>query len=385
MTTAKVLKAYPLNPPEPAGPIKKGGVLKVAAGFSLATFDPTKGAAGATLTPINCVYNRVVTFKTGPDYDPDHPQIVPDLAQKWEQPDPQTITFTLTPNVKFQNVAPLNGRLLTADDIKYAYGKYAAGGVNQGLVADVDSVTVVDPNTVTFKLKSAFPDMLYRIASRYLTVFPHEIGDSANVDTTMVGTGPMMFSKADPGTGITFVKNPDYFGGAPNLDGFEIDFVADPATLLGQFRAGQVGFSFGIPGASVDDANTLLDSVPNLLGMHGQPINGNMVLMLNLTNPKYKDPRVRQALALALNHDQIGQQAFTTYYFGSQIPWALVLDQPDSPKQMGKWFAANPTDAKALLAAAGQSNLEIDESIPHRRAALPRSTRSLSTSSARSG
>lgn len=356
----KVLKAYPINPSARPGTAKKGGVLKVATSFSLATFDPAKGAAGATLTPCNCVYNRLVTFETGPQYDPDHPKIVADLAKTWEQPDPQTLIFHLTPGVKFHNKPPLNGRDLVADDIKYAYERYANTGANTALLQEMASVTSVDNRTVQIKLKQPFPDMIYRLASRYLTIFPHELVDTNTIDTQMVGTGPVMLAKVTPGQAISFDKNPDYFMGTPNLDGFELQFVEDVQTRTNLFRAGQVAYSFAVPGSAVDDATQLLSQVPSLFGMRGQPNNDNMVLMLNLDNPKYKDPRVRRALAMGLNHDVIGQTAFSAYYFGTQIPWSLVLDQPDGVSQMGQWFKYDLAEAKKLLEAAGSQNLEIN-------------------------
>src|SRR5205814_1606133 len=61
---------------------------------------------------------------------PSVPQLEGDLATAWERPDPQTIVFTLAPNIKFQNVAPLNGRPLTVDDIKFTFDRgksYAKG------------------------------------------------------------------------------------------------------------------------------------------------------------------------------------------------------------------------------------------------------------------
>jgi hypothetical protein len=75
---------YAYNFPEPAGKTPKaGGTMKVAASWDVATMDPTKSAAGGTITIPNMVYNRLLGMVGGPDVNPLKLELEPELAASW--------------------------------------------------------------------------------------------------------------------------------------------------------------------------------------------------------------------------------------------------------------------------------------------------------------
>src|ERR1041384_562173 len=68
------------------------------------------------------VYNRLIRMRNGQDIkSPYVTEIEGDLATKWERPDAETLVFTLTPNVKYQDGPPVKGHAFSADDIKYMF------------------------------------------------------------------------------------------------------------------------------------------------------------------------------------------------------------------------------------------------------------------------
>ena len=62
-----------------------------------------------------------------------------------------------TVNVKFQNIAPVNGRPLTADDVRLVYERYQKEGVSRALFSNVDTMKAIDPATFQVKLKKPQP------------------------------------------------------------------------------------------------------------------------------------------------------------------------------------------------------------------------------------
>jgi ABC-type transport system substrate-binding protein len=352
---------YPVILPESSKPPKNGGVLKVAHTWDVATFDPTKSAAGGTITVPNTVYNRLLGFARGVDRDPAKPfELKPELAESWERtPDGLTYSFKLRKGVKWQNVAPLNGREFKAADAKRTYERYASEGVHTAFWVNRSSIDAVDDSTLKITLKRSLADFINPLGSRYQTIFPPETVDDGTIDKKVVGTGPMILKEATQGQRVVFDSNPDYWEVKPHLDGFEFDVTPDAAARLGVFRTGNVDYAYGAV-ANVRDVQTLLSTNPQTV-VQVQPVQApTFTIRLNLKNPKFQDERVRQAMMLALDRDRIVQVLFQGY--GLALPsilWTTLFDE--EPKAgspvLGKWWRYAPEEAKQLLDAAGAKNL----------------------------
>src|SRR5205823_3608385 len=79
-----------------------------------------------------------------------------DLAESWEQPDELTYVFKLRPNAKFQNIAPVNGREVVAEDVKYSFERQIALKINAGRLPQFARIESVDAKTV--KIVTPKPD-----------------------------------------------------------------------------------------------------------------------------------------------------------------------------------------------------------------------------------
>jgi peptide/nickel transport system substrate-binding protein len=169
----------------------------------------------------------------------------------------------LAPNVKWQNVPPLNGRKFTAADVVYAYKRYASEGAQTAYFVDMDSVTAVDDATVRIALKRPAVDFLYPLGSRVLTIFPRETVEDGTISKVSIGTGPMILKELKPSASVTFVKNPEYFARQPLLDGLELRIMIDAAARQAAFRAGQIATGNAIADKA-SDVKRLLDAEPKL-------------------------------------------------------------------------------------------------------------------------
>ncbi|MEX2229644.1 MAG: ABC transporter substrate-binding protein [Dehalococcoidia bacterium] len=350
---------FPLNYPEPDVDPKPGGSLRIAATWDVSVWDPTTTASGGTITVPNIVYNRLLAINAGPGVDPLAPiELKPDLADTWENPDPTTYTFKLAPNIKYHNVAPLNGRAFTAEDVKSAYERYAVEGVHTVYFQAVESMTAVDDQTLTIKLKAPYADFVIPLGSRYLTIFPRELVEQDLIKTQIVGTGPMVFEQATAGDRVTLKKNPDYFRGNVLLDDMVFRIMPDASSRLAAFRAEQIEYAYA-PVDTLRDVEALQGSNPDIQVTMIQPSTSVFSLSMNLENPKFQDVRVRRALSMAIDRAAIEKILYVDLAVTlPTIPWVFVYDQ--QPTEFSPWWKYDLAESKKLLTAAGADGLSFE-------------------------
>ena len=150
---------FPYQFPEPAKEAKPGGTMHVSTSWDVGPMDPTVSAAGGSITVPNMVYNRLIGHVGGVDVDPFKFKLEPELAASWERsPDGLVYTFRLAKGVKWQNVAPLNGRDFVAQDAKLAYERYKTSGVHKAYWTSVKSIEAPDPGILKVTLTRPIVD-----------------------------------------------------------------------------------------------------------------------------------------------------------------------------------------------------------------------------------
>jgi peptide/nickel transport system substrate-binding protein len=153
-----------------------------------------------------------------------------------------TFNFKLRDNLKFHNKPPVNGRAVTAEDVKHSIDVFAAESPNRGnWLAQVDSVTVIDPQNFTIKLKQPFGpafQVLFANNDGGPWVVPAEVLDNKDVaGKTPIGSGPWVFEEWQPNVLIRWSKNPEYYDAPrPYLDTFEASLTADPEQILANLK-----------------------------------------------------------------------------------------------------------------------------------------------------
>ncbi|MBM4414940.1 MAG: ABC transporter substrate-binding protein [Chloroflexi bacterium] len=355
---------YPYNFPEPAGKTPKpGGVMTVAATWDVADIDPTKSAAGGTVTIPNMFYNRLIGIQRGPKADVfNAPILEPELAKSWERtPDGLMFTFKIQDGIKWQNLSPLNGRPFVAADARFAMERYASTGVHRQYYANVAGYEVPDATTLRVKMSRPVADFLNPLGSNKQTVFPRELVDDGTISKRGIGTGPMILKDMVASSKVTFDKNPDYWEGKVLLDGFEFRIQPDHAARLAAFRAGQVEYAYSVV-ATFSDLAALKRTNPDIqVNLH--PTVASLSLAMNNQLSKYQDVRVRRAISLAVDRPVILQLVYENMGKAlNNIPWSYVFDKEPTFQSgnLGKWATRNVAEAKALLAAAGAEKLVLN-------------------------
>ena len=354
-----IVAEYPATP-------KMGGTFRMSTQYDIANFDPTSGTSNTNIAVTASVTEGLVGLKHGPFGHPVRADLIPRLAKTWEtSPDGLTITFNLDDNIKFQNIAPINGRPMTSEDVKKVYERYKTVGVSQSSFANVEAINAPNPKTVQIKLKQPQPDFLTLLSTRILPIYALELVDTEDLKkgTKTIGTGAYQLKEARRGESITYVRNPEYRdkARAGYLDGAIWTIQPDPAARLAAFRVGQVDFA-DAPFRGLDESVAFKKSDPQY-HMAGSPtLAGTVGIALNLKNPKYQDDRVRQAISLAFDR----QSYIATLSQNMGVPhlplqpWGYVFDTPPAADVVGPWMKLDIAESKKMLAAAGADKLTID-------------------------
>src|SRR5262249_4700330 len=159
------------------------------------------------------VYSDLIMSKPGHLGQPGYADYLPDAAQSWEtSPDGLTITFKLRPGIKWHNKAPVNGRALDADDLRFTWERFARQGRIRTSVANsanpnapILSWTVPDASTVVMKVKEPTVDLFATLTGPYAglpSLIPKETDNGFDMRGDMIGTGPWVLSEYKPSLGM---------------------------------------------------------------------------------------------------------------------------------------------------------------------------------------
>jgi peptide/nickel transport system substrate-binding protein len=319
-----------------AAQARRGGLLRVGLDVDADTLDPrlTKNTSGFRIKEL--AFNGLVAIN--PDYTP-----VPDLAEKWDNPDEKTWVFHLRPGVKFHD-----GSDLTANDVKFTYESVLDQSFNSPFRAfylSVDKVEATDNNTVTFTLKTPFAPFLSYMD---LAIVPQAAVQKLGADfgTRPVGSGPFKVDRWATGDTIELSANEAYFGGRPNVDRVRVKVVPDNSGRVVGLESGDLDFVQSP--VSPQDVSRVQSA--GKLKVDRTPAAGYTYVNLNCADPILSDKQVRQALSHLVNKQQIIDTIYKSIgkpANGPIVPgmWAY---SPDIPA-----YEYSPDKAKQLLDDAG--------------------------------
>jgi peptide/nickel transport system substrate-binding protein len=349
-------------PGQKNGP-KNGGTLRFASNVPV-SWD-LAGPAASLLASYRIFHNGLVSFEMGDlSENLNLVKVEPDLAQSWEQPDKSTYTFKLTPGVKWANVKPTNGRALKAEDVKYSIEVYQKAPVQSVIYRDVERVETPDDTTVVIKMKQPVAYLMGVLMQPHNMIFAREQHESSEgLKGNPVGTGAFIFEGGEDRVGWRARKNPDYFKKdkwtgkqLPYLDRIETKYFADTNASLAAFRDKQLDTYYPVNRSIWLD---LLKTNPEVVTQITTPPPSYQPYMgMRVDKPPFNDVRVRRALSMGINRDDIIFGPFDGMaglgyaqdwsYFGQEWPWTA--------EQVGPNMKFDVAEAKKLLQAAGFSS-----------------------------
>lgn len=280
-----------------AAEIKDGGDLRAALTGEPDVLDPAVSSIYTGAQVYEGIFSKLI------DIDVDG-KFVPDLATAWTEIDAKTWKFTLATNASFHN-----GEKFTSADVKYTFERILdpkTASAYAGLYAQIESVEAPDPATVVFHLKAPFGPFLTNLATNGQIVNRKAI-ESGDPARKPVGTGPFEFVEWVQGDHITVKKNPTYFkSGLPHLDTVTYKFLPVDQSRIDGLSAGELDWIDAVPLQQVKT----LESDPRFTYVSNAVAGIPDYIGLNTKKPPFDNIKVRQAVALAINREDIRDVAY---------------------------------------------------------------------------
>jgi len=323
-----------------------GGVLNYSEYGRTATLDPITSNEAISLRITELVFNGLVGID-------EKQEIVPELAERWEaSKDGRVYTFFLRKDVKWHPREGEEPRPFTADDVVFTWNIMMHPKTITPLKVRYEFIEKVEKTgdyTVVFTLKrpilNALAKFTFKIIPRHGPANREYLTREDPFVRSPIGTGPYILKTVTGDGEVVLLANPDYFKGRPHIDKFIAKPFADQNIMAQALMFNAVDM-------------IVLVNPRNLPEVQGdkrfvlQPYNALSYSFFgyNMRNPLLADRRVRQAIALAVNRQEMLDSFFNgqgTVISGPFAPgsWAYNLDVKPLP--------FNPERARALLAEAG--------------------------------
>ncbi len=286
----------------------------------------------------------------------EHLKIVPQLATSWQwSADNKALTMKIRQGVTFHD-----GEKLDAEAVKFNIERHKtmAGSNRKGELAPVTSVDVVDPYTVRLNLSKPFAPLLAQLADRAgMMVSPKAAkAEGEKFGAHPVCSGPFKFVERVAQDRIVLERYPNYWDkGSIHFDKVVYQPIVDSTVRLANLKSGQLDMIERVAPSDMaqvkSDGRLKAASVVEI-GYQGITINVGKSDQAQ-KNPLGRDPRVREALELALDRDAIVQVAMDgeaepgNQWVAPDNSW-YVKSHPIPKRDVAR--------AKQLLAQAGVPN-----------------------------
>jgi peptide/nickel transport system substrate-binding protein len=310
--------------------------------------DPTGGAAAAIDEVVYAnVFEGLTRF--GPDG-----AVQPALAESWEVSEDGTVyTFTLHEGVTFHD-----GSDMTAEDVVFSLDRARAEestNAQKTLFEGIESVEAVDPLTVKVTLSEPNGNFPFNMAwGDAVIVAPETVEQLA---TNPIGTGPFEFSEWVQGDHVTLVRSDSYWGDPVALSTATFKFISDGNAAFAAMMAGDID---AFPNFPAVELLSQFENDPRFEVVVGST-EGETILAMNNQQPPLDDVRVREAIAHAINRQDIIDGAMFGY--GTPIGTHFAPHNPDYV-DLTDMSAHDPERSRALLEEVGAMDLTLRLMLP---------------------
>lgn len=315
--------------------------LTMAVQSDARSLDPQQSVDTLSFSVTKHIYEPLVTV------DGRTRQLVPVLAESWEQLDPETYRFHLRQGVKFHN-----GEELTAEDVVFSLLRNTTPDSvysgSRGQYLDPEGFKVEDKYTVIVKTKGPVGGFLESMKHPYASIFNKKavLANGQENFRNPVGTGPFRLDSWIKGDRIVLKAFDDYWGEKPNFQTLNVLVIPDDSSRIIALETGRVDLVYGVP---FNDYERLNAPGSNVKAVRGTGL-ALVYLGANMQKEKLSDPRVRLALDYAINKEALNM---VVYLGNSETPAGPLLPASTFYPQGVEPVPYDPAKAKELLTEAG--------------------------------
>ncbi|ODC03460.1 nickel/dipeptide/oligopeptide ABC transporter substrate-binding protein [Terasakiispira papahanaumokuakeensis] len=326
--------------------------LRMAYDSDPVTLDIQEQLSGATLQLSHMTFDPLVRWTKDLQFEPR-------LAESWERIDENTMRFKLRQGVHFHS-----GNTLTATDVAWTFERLKNSPDFKAIFAPFSGIKVIDD--YTFELITAEPYPLVLNAATYLFPMDHafysgkdesghpksEIVKHGNsyASTHLSGTGPYTVTERQQGVRVEFQRFDDYWDKSSpgNVDKIILTPIKENATRVSALLSGGVDYIAPVPPTDLERIRR--DDNSELVTM-----SGTRIIMMQMNQQRveaFKDRRVRQAIAYAVNQEGIAAKIMKGFATpAAQLsPEGYLGHNPDLKPRY------DLEKAKALMAEAGYAD-----------------------------
>jgi len=283
-----------------------------------------------TFAVMRSIYDSLLRFD-------DAMELRPQLATSWESPDEKTWLLTLREDARFSD-----GRPVTAADAAASLeASFRRGWANVDYLQPVLSVRALDRWRLELRTRS--PNLTFLTRLPWGFVLPADSVDEEQVP--VVGSGPYRLESWEPGSAFVLVGNAYYWGEAPAFPRVRFEVVPDARRRVAMVESGEAQMADAVPLEDVERLQARRDLRVRVGAQHRV-----LYLGLRLDTPPFDDPRVREAIDLAIDREELSRRVLA-----GRAPPATQLVPPTivghDPDIVG--VAPDRDRARQLLAAAG--------------------------------
>ncbi|MFV0128723.1 ABC transporter substrate-binding protein [Streptomyces sp. HMX112] len=314
---------------------RAGGTLRVGAlgRASAVTRDPHGSQANESdYLVLSLVYDTLTVPGAKPN-------TLPRLASRWQSSDDlRTWRFTLAEKAAFHDGSPV-----TAEDVVFSLRRLRGTPSGASRLPGIKAANIRAEGTGTVVLVSDYPNAELPQLMR-LTTFVVKKNTTAKDITEAPGTGPFKLDWFRGGN-ARLVRNDDWYGGEVLLDAIEVKIFESPQAMANALLAGQIDLASNVGAVAARTAERRQD-----VQVVRRPNDMAMPIVMRTADGPFADPRVREALRLAVDREAMVKQVLSGYgtvandILGTGDP-AYAKDVPQRARDLGR--------ARTLLREAG--------------------------------
>lgn len=314
----------------------------------MTSLDPQQTTANTDYRETYLMYDRLMTFR-GSSTKPESM-----LATSYDvSSDGLVWTFHLRQDVKFHD-----GTDLDANAVAFSFARGAKIGLSAGMlsgVIDETSTKALDKYTVQITLLQPYAPFVATLGTQAFSIVSPKVMDhdqggdlgKAWLSQNEAGSGSFQLKEYVPNEKVVLTAVKDYWGGAPKIDEFDVLIITEPSTQRLMLEKGELDGAEGIPTIALGQLRNSTD-----YKVVDDPSFAITFLILNTQHGPLTDPKVRQALAHAIDYEGIMRDITfgRTVRLKSSMPAGFPGADDNIPL-----YDYNLQTAKALLAGAGYS------------------------------